>query len=207
MSNKLLDQEIINHYLINSDNAEPKPLFEIFNNSNSLKIEIGCGNGHFIVDIAMKQKNVNFIAIELRFDRVCKTISKLFKRNIENVRVYFGDAKEFFKKIIPDECIDEIYYNFPDPWPKRRHHKKRLFTKEFLDLLAKKMKKKAIFTCATDHEEYLKWMLYYLDQDNRFSYVFENKIVNKIEGYYSTWFELLWRKMGKEIYYFQFIRN
>jgi tRNA (guanine-N7-)-methyltransferase len=204
---KRVPDDIIEKYSIKCDIDKKILTHEIFGNLNPLKVEIGCGNGHFIVDVAKDEADVNFIGIDLRLDRICKTISKLSKREMNNVRVFLGDAKDFFLKHLADDSVDEIFYNFPDPWPKRRHHKKRLFTREFLDSLARVMKCGSIFTCATDHEDYLKWMLYYLDGDNRFYYAFDEKIVKEISGYYTTWFEKLWRDMGREIYYFRFIKK
>jgi tRNA (guanine-N7-)-methyltransferase len=103
--------------------------------------------------------------------------------------------------------VAEIFYNFPDPWPKRRHHKKRLFTSDFLDTLSRVMKDDAVFTCATDDKDYLLWMLDCLENDARFVHSFEEKVVNNLEGYHNTLFEKMWREMGKEIYYYRFIKS
>jgi len=200
-------QETIDRYLLR---PEEKTFFnghEIFNNSQPLKIEIGCGNGHFIAELAEEEKDSNFIAIDLKYERVCKTISKVAKRLIENVRVYHGDARVLLDWHIKDDSVCEFYYNFPDPWPKRKHYKNRLFNANFLDTLHRVMKPGAVFTCATDHEEYLQWMLDFLNNDNRFIHVYNEKVVQNISGYHKTLFEQMWRDMGKKIYYFRFIKK
>lgn len=204
VSKNRVPEEIIDHYLIKTEEKSFLDFSSVFNNDNDIKIDIGCGNGHFLVDMAKQYTDSNFIGIELKYYRVCKCISKFSKRDIDNVRMFHGDAGNFLNEYFPDNSIKELYYNFPDPWPKRRHHKKRLFTPSFLDTLYRIMKKDAIFTCATDHADYLKWMLNYLEKDNRFEMLFNGKILNNIPGYPTTLFEQLWKEMGRDLYYFRF---
>ncbi len=209
MSIKWIPENVIQHYLINPKNQDKISINETFNVDCvvSLNLDIGCGNGHFLVDIAKENPDRFYIGIEIKFERVCKTISKLSKRNIENVRMYHGDALNFINKNLGDNIIDNVYYNFPDPWPKRRHHKKRLFNAEFLNILCRILKHNGVFTCATDHKEYLEWMLGFIEKDEKFEHVFAEKISNNIPGYHSTLFEEKWREMGKKIYYFRIIKK
>jgi tRNA (guanine-N7-)-methyltransferase len=204
---KRIPEHVIDKYLIKPESEERISFTEIFSNHNPVKIDIGSGNGHFIVDIALENRESNFIGIEIKFDRVCKTISKLHKRNIENVRLYHGDAFSFLKQNIKEKSVKEFYYNFPDPWPKRRHHKHRLFTPALLDELDRVMTDHAVFTCATDHKDYLDWMLNYIEKDSRFIHLFEDVIVNELDNYHTTLFEEIWRKMNKIIYYFRFAKK
>ena len=204
---KRVPQETIDRYLFRPVADSTYNNENIFGNAQPLKIEIGCGNGHFITELAQEEPNFNFIAIDIKYERVCKTISKLSKRPIDNVRLYHGDARILLDWYIKNESITEFYYNFPDPWPKRKHHKHRLFNSDFLNTLYRVMTPGALFTCATDHEEYLQWMLDFLQTDNRFAHIFDDKVVEHISGYHNTLFEKMWREMGKKIYYFRFIKK
>ncbi len=204
---KRVPQETIDRYLFRPVADSTYNNENIFGNAQPLKIEIGCGNGHFITELAQEEPNFNFIAIDIKYERVCKTISKLSKRQIDNVRLYHGDARILLDWYIKNESITEFYYNFPDPWPKRKHHKHRLFNSDFLNTLYRVMTQGALFTCATDHEEYLQWMLDFLQTDNRFAHIFDDKVVVHISGYHNTLFEKMWREMGKKIYYFRFIKK
>jgi len=199
-----IPQELIDRFIIKLKTDEKLSGKKIFGNDNALKIEIGSGNGHFLVDVALANKDINYIGIELKFARVCKTISKCIKRNIDNIRIYYGDAIPFIASNITESSVSEFYYNFPDPWPKRKQFKKRIVTPVFLDNIYRIMTDDAIFTFVTDHDEYLNWVVYYVEKDKRFENVFDPKIVNHLEGYPCTLFEKMWRDMGKTIYYYRF---
>lgn len=196
-----LSDEVLNNYLIKIENN--KLALRDTLKGVPLKLDIGCGNGHFLVDIAKEEPESFFVGIDIKFGRICKCISKLSKRSLTNAFLFTGRAEDFLP-LLEDKSVAEIFYNFPDPWPKRRHHKKRLFTSSFLDTLYRIMKDEGIFTCATDDKDYLIWMLSYLENDKRFAHSFEEKVVNHIEGYHNTLFEKMWREMGKEIYYYRF---
>ena len=196
-----LSQEVLEKYLIKSENN--KLSLGDASKSIPLKIDVGCGNGHFLASIAKEEPDSFFVGIDTKFERICKCISKLFKRSLFNAKLFSGKAEDFLP-LLDNNSVDEIYYNFPDPWPKRRHHKKRLFNSEFLNTLYRIMKDDAVFTCATDHKEYLEWMLGFLDKDKRFVHSFESKVVNHLDGYHNTLFEKVWREMGKQIYYYRF---
>ncbi len=205
MATNWLPEQIIQRYLIKPFESENINIAEVFSTPENafVEIDIGSGNGHFLVDMAQDNPENNFIGIEIKFDRVCKTISKLSKRGIDNVKLYHGNAYVFLSEHLVNNSVNKIYYNFPDPWPKRRHHKKRLFNNEFLNILSKVMTKDGVFTCATDHAGYLNWMLDFIESYEGFEHVFVDKIVNEIPGYHGTLFEEMWRKMGKEIFYYR----
>lgn len=104
---------------------------ELFNNNNPIHIEIGMGKGDFIINMALKYPDINFIGIE-KFDSVIvKAVLKLDNKNIPNLKLIRMDAlniNEIFK-----QEIDTIYLNFSDPWPKNRHEHRRLTSKIFLE--------------------------------------------------------------------------
>lgn len=104
---------------------------KLFNNDNPIHIEIGMGKGDFIINMALKYPNINFIGIE-KFDSVIvKAVLKLTNKNIPNLKLIRMDAlsiNEIFK-----QEVDTIYLNFSDPWPKNRHEHRRLTSKIFLE--------------------------------------------------------------------------
>lgn len=209
MRTRWLPEQVIQHYII-----KPQEKPETISGRNfdaqmdkPLNVEIGSGNGHFLVNLAKEKPNELFLGVELKFDRICKTVSKLEKRGIENVRLFFGDAFLLFKDYLAPESVSSVYYNFPDPWPKRRHHKKRLIQPDFLRFLYNALAGHGVFTCATDHKEYLKWMLRYIELDTRFGFVFKDKVVSELNGYHSSLFEEIWRDMGKDIYYYRIMKK
>lgn len=126
-----------------------------FENDAPIELEIGCGKGKFLVARAQESADRNFIGL----DRVGKWMkigdSRGAKRQLSNVLFIKAEAQEFLK-ILEPACAEIIHMYFPDPWPKRRHRQRRLFTADFLVLLNSKLKPGGLLELATDHEDY--WM-------------------------------------------------
>ena len=97
---------------------------EVFGNNNPIELEIGMGKGNFIIDKAMKNPNINFIGVERYESVVCRALEKLENTNLTNVKIICIDAFELDD--VFDKEISTIYLNFSDPWPKKRHAKRRL---------------------------------------------------------------------------------
>ena len=96
----------------------------VFNNSNPIHMEIGMGKGNFIIDMAKRFPNINFIGVEMYESVICRAIEKLELEDLPNVRIICMDAHGLDNLF--DKEIDTIYLNFSDPWPKKRHAKRRL---------------------------------------------------------------------------------
>ena len=105
----------------------------VFGNENPIRLEIGCGKGDFVKGMAEKNPDINFIAIEKATDIIVLALEKIKNNNLENVRFINFDAINL-TEIFPAHFFDTIYINFPDPWPKKRHAKRRLTSKTFLDI-------------------------------------------------------------------------
>jgi tRNA (guanine-N7-)-methyltransferase len=172
----------------------------VFGNNNKLILEIGSGNGHFIVDKTLSDENSNFIGIEVKRDRVVRCREKQIKHKAVNLRFICGDAFFAVSKMFADCSINTIYMIFPDPWPKRKHHKNRLFKADFLDILHKKLENSGIFTFVTDYEEYYQKVYFLVKDDNRFFITMDS--LN--EDFSFTLFGQRWEKENKEFYGFAF---
>lgn len=123
---------------------------ELFGNDNPVRIEIGCGKGDFIVGTAVKEPNVNFLAVERVSDVLVLAAEKIKKSGLTNVRVCCIDAAEL-AEIFAEGSIDRIYLNFSDPWPKSRHEKRRLTYKTFLAIYKKILKENGAVYFKTDN--------------------------------------------------------
>ena len=113
----------------------------LFKNSNPISIEIGMGKGDFIIEMAKRNPKINYIGIEMYDSVIVRAVQKLEKENIPNLRLIRMDANNI--NDVFDKEVDVIYLNFSDPWPKKRHAKRRLTSHEFLekyDLVFKKAK-------------------------------------------------------------------
>jgi tRNA (guanine-N7-)-methyltransferase len=117
-------------------------------------VEIGSGNGEYITAIAQQLENVFFIAIEIKFKRIFKTLKKIKKNNINNILIIHGDASVFVEYFLKNNSIESFIINFPDPWFKKRHKKRRVVNKDFYKVLFDKLNNNGKIYIATDYEEY-----------------------------------------------------
>lgn len=124
-----------------------------------LVLEIGFGMGHSLCEIAVAAPDKNFIGIEVHRPGVGRLLHELGEQGCDNVRVYCEDAVLVLQQCIPDTCLDAVQIFFPDPWHKKRHHKRRLVQAEFIKLLACKLRSGGRLHLATDWQNYAEHVL------------------------------------------------
>jgi len=122
-------------------------------------LEIGFGNGESTWRMALQEPEKNFVGIEVHEPGVGHLLMALEKHAIENVRIYCGDAVPFVQNRVADSSVAGVRIYFADPWPKKRHHKRRLIQPEFVDQLARCMSQGAILHLATDWQPYAEHVL------------------------------------------------
>ena len=137
----------------------------IFRRSAPTIVEIGFGMGDATAAIAQTLVDSNFIGIEVHTPGVGALLKLIGENNIDNLRIIQHDAVEVLKNMIPDGSLSGMHIFFPDPWPKKRHHKRRLIQPEFVKLLAQKLSTDSYVHLATDWEEYAHHILDVLMQD------------------------------------------
>jgi tRNA (guanine-N7-)-methyltransferase len=131
-------------------------------------VEIGFGNGACLAKLADDNPDNDYIGIEVHRPGVGHLLIQLEQHGLPNVRVYCHDAIEVLTNCLPDNSLSAVHLFFPDPWHKRKHHKRRIVQASFLDLLAKKLHSGGYFHAATDWEHYADAMLEVLSADERF---------------------------------------
>lgn len=122
---------------------------EVFGNDNPIHVEIGMGKGNFIIDMAKKNPNINFIGVEKYDSIVCRALEKAELEEISNLKIMCIDALELVD--VFDREIDTIYLNFSDPWPKKRHAKRRLTSHVFLPIYDKLFRNEKVIIQKTDN--------------------------------------------------------
>ena len=138
-----------NKYVIN----EFSEIQEFIQGNYSL-LDIGFGAGETLVSIAQNKLDMSLLGAEVYRSGIGTVLSKADEFNLENIKIVNEDAEDLLQNKIPDNSFDVIIMFYPDPWPKRRHHKRRLIKKEFIDLLNKKLKPSGIFYFKTDWKDY-----------------------------------------------------
>lgn len=123
-------------------------------------LEIGFGGGEHLAAQARAHQEIGFIGCEPFLNGVSRLLSEVDREGIENIRLHAGDARELIDAL-PEASIGRVFLLFPDPWPKARHHRRRFVSRENLDALAKVMRDGATLRMASDHMDYVRWMLFH----------------------------------------------
>jgi tRNA (guanine-N7-)-methyltransferase len=132
---------------------------QVFGNDNGVVLEIGFGMGKSLVEMAKNAPELNFIGIEVHRPGVGACLMDADEQQVTNLRVFEHDAVEVLADCIPDGSLTTMQLFFPDPWHKKRHHKRRIVQPEFVESLRKKLKIGGVFHMATDWENYAEHML------------------------------------------------
>ena len=123
-----------------------------------LWFEIGFGGGEHLVEQARRNPAVNFIGCEPYVNGMAKLLASIDAAGLTNLRLYDGDARTLMEHL-PDGLLERLFVLFPDPWPKARHHKRRIISQEGLALFHRKLKPGGLLRLVTDHVDYGTWML------------------------------------------------
>ncbi len=159
---------LLDHYGIEPGNA-PLNFDDLFGRAAPRILEIGFGMGDSLAEMAAAHPEQDYLGIEVHQPGVGHLLRVLSERELTNVRVICADAMEVLNGRIPDAALDAVYLYFPDPWPKRRHHKRRILQPPFVELIHKKLKPGGCFHLATDWQEYAEHMLEVLSATPKFS--------------------------------------
>jgi tRNA (guanine-N7-)-methyltransferase len=178
---------------------------EVFQREAPIEVEIGTGYGHFMMEHCSTHQDINFVGMDHRFKRSFHLAKKL--NSLSEGEKHFrylrarGERLEF---LFGPEEISKIYYFFPDPWPKNRHHKKRLFQTNFLNAAYKVLKKGGKVLVKTDHDGYFEWMQGFLEKEERFEKMMYTTDLKKeypdhFLASFETKFEKIFLKQGIKI--------
>jgi len=149
-------------YVINHQNG----IIDFPKTANCINIEIGFGMGEMLFNLAQNNPQELFIGIEVHLPGIAALLAKLKIAPLDNLKIYHHDAIEILTNCIPDNCINNIFLFFPDPWPKQRHHKRRIVQPAFATLIYRKLKRNGCFYCATDIENYAEHIMRVLTTNN-----------------------------------------
>ncbi len=170
---------------------------EYFDRPGPLEVEIGVGKGKILLYLAQKYPERNFVGIEWSAKYYRYSADRMRRWGIKNVKMLRTDARELFIDRIKDESIDVVHIYFPDPWWKKRHHKRRLFIPEFCNAIFRTLKPKGKIYIATDYPEYYEQIRNNLLSVDGFKEVeYDSPEGTEVK----TNYEEKWLKEGREIY-------
>lgn len=142
-------------------------LEKIFGRVAPLHVDLGCGDGSFLCALAERQPDENFVGIERMSGRVDKACRRA--RTLENVRVLHLETSYAVRYLFPESSVAVFYLLFPDPWPKRRHHRRRVVTSDFLDAIHAALADEGLLRVATDQLDYLRQIMLLSGGNSRFA--------------------------------------
>lgn len=134
-----------------------------FGRTADLVVEIGSGAGDSLVPMAAARPEADFVAFEVFEPAVASTLGRIGRAGIHNVRIVVADGAQGLGQLFDDGSVSEVWTFFADPWHKARHHKRRLVSRNFGDVVAAKLRPGGLWRLATDWEDYALWMREQLD--------------------------------------------
>lgn len=180
---------------------------DIFGRSAPLSLEIGFGDGRSLLQLAAAHPEQDFIGIEVYKVGIAKLLAGIKEQKLTNIRIFCADALEVLSSCISDASLAQVQLFFPDPWPKARHHKRRIVQPEFVTLVGQKLQPQGTLHMATDWQEYAEHMMLVMENSpgwvntagaNQYALRPESRPLTKFEqrGHrlgYGTW-DLIFRQ-------------
>lgn len=173
-----------------------------------LVLEIGFGRGEFLLGLAEEHPEQAFLGVEYSAKRVLKTARRLARTELRNVRLLPATAEVVVRDLLPHDSVAAVWINFPDPWPKKRHHKRRLLQPGLVRQLARALAAGGALHVATDHAAYAEFIAEVLSAEP----LLENLAapaawLPEVAGRRSTAYELEWRAEGRPLHFFEYRRS
>jgi len=173
-----------------------------------LVVELGFGRGEFLMDLARKAPDVAHVGIEVSPKRVLKMARRLARTDLGNVRLVQATAETVVEELLAPDSVETFWVNFPDPWPKKRHHRRRLIQPPFLARLAERLVPGGSLHVATDHVGYAEQIDACLAGEPRLENAFAPEpFLREVPGRMPTAYELEWRSEGRALHFWHYRRR
>jgi tRNA (guanine-N7-)-methyltransferase len=172
-----------------------------------LVVDIGFGRGEFLLQLARSEPESGFLGIERSFKRVLKMARRLARSEIRNVRLIESAAESVVTELLPPDSVARCWINFPDPWPKKRHHRRRLIAPSFVRDVASRLEPHGVLHIATDHVEYAEVIDGILAAEPRLENAYApTRYRTEVPGRSPTAYEAEWRAQGRALHFFCYHR-
>jgi tRNA (guanine-N7-)-methyltransferase len=173
-----------------------------------LVVELGFGRGEFLLARAAEAPALPHVGVEVSHKRVLKQARRLARLPLVNVRLLCAQAERVVAELLSPASVAEFWINYPDPWPKKRHHKRRLLQAPFVTALAERLVPGGLLHVATDHAEYAEEIAQLLAAEPRLENLFAPAaFVREVPGRMATAYELEWRAEGRPLHFFDYRRR
>jgi len=180
--------------------TKPLDLAAIFGDDRPVALEIGPGGGEFLIGMAAAYPAINFMAIEQKCGRTKKIAKKVERAGLTNARLIWAEAGGILTDFLAPRSLSALYVNFPDPWSKRRHRRRRLVQQPFVDTVKAVLKPGGEVTFVTDVEDYAREAIALFEGAGFTNAFGAGQFIDRIDGYIPTVFEMRWRAEGRSIH-------
>ena len=181
---------------------------DVFGNGHPVELEIGCGKAGFLLRQAQAHPERNYLGIEWANEFYKFAADRMARWGLTNVRIMRTDARQFVIDRLPDACLSVLHVYHPDPWPKKRHHKRRLFNTRFVDAAIRVLVPGGRWSIQTDHAEYFETMQALTSGRVELSEApFLDTDAGIPEEGVATNFEIKYRKEGRVIYRLAYVKR
>jgi tRNA (guanine-N7-)-methyltransferase len=171
-------------------------------------VEIGFGRGEFLRSLAVESPEAAHVGVDVSFKRVLKMARRLARTGIRNIRLVEGTGEEMVRELLPESSVQTFWINFSDPWPKKRHHRRRLIQPAFLRDVALRLRPGGCVEISTDHLGYASC----IDEALVAEPMLENlhapePFLREVPGRMRTAYELEWRSEGRPLHFWTYRRR
>ena len=171
-------------------------------------VEIGFGRGEFLMDLAANHPERSYVGIECSYKRVLKMARRVAKTEIANLRIVEGFAESLVAELFAQESVAEFWINFPDPWPKRNHARRRVVRPEVIERLASFLVPGGLLHAATDDPTYAGQMDAVFAAEGKLENEYSPRPwLSAVPGRLPTAYELEWRARGRPLHFFAYRRH
>ena len=200
--------QLLSQYLVDWESLDwPLVWDDCFVRPAPVVMEIGFGNGDYLVRTAQTRPGENFIGVEIAWSCVHRALRRLESPRLKNVLLLHGEAGFLLDNLFADGSLNEVVANFSDPWPKSKHHGRRLIQRDLLNKLARCIRPGGKLLIATDHGEYAGWIREVLESQNHFASEYATASVSEVPDRIVTRYEAKARESGTPIHFFQWRRG
>jgi len=187
---------------------EPIDLNNLFNRPAKKILDIGFGMGHSLIEAAMNNPDIDYVGVEVYRPGIGTLLDAVAKNSIKNIKIFNADVIEVLKTSIPDLSLDTVQIFFPDPWPKKRHHKRRLVQLSFIEVIYKKLKENGQLHLVSDWEDYASHMQNVLSSSSGFRNLIGDKnFLDENTDRPTTKYEQRGKRLGHQIYEMIYVKN
>lgn len=180
---------------------------ELLGNKNKTALEIGFGEGDFLIEMAKTNPDINYVGVEIKWKRVRKALKKAKLSGVQNISLINMDANIAIEELFCPFSFNRVFINFPDPWPKEKHLKHRIINPSFLNSVSSIVSSEGTLEIASDHSEYIAHIIEEVSNTNKFVNLnpepgYKTRLLNRPQ----TKYEREFRELGKEIYYLSYLK-